>query len=359
MRIEVIDRESFKRCKQDWDAVYDSDPEAHIFLSWDWFSVLLERFDHNWLLLAVRADQVPGYVAFCPLNLVTKRRDNGDYYDEIRMAGFPRADYTGFLCRPDYEDEAISAIADYIRARDWGSIALESVLASKSRIELFLARFSQNEFVVAHTQRMIKNNSINNNICPFVRLPRDWDTYLAEKLSTNTRQKARRFLKKIDDGGELRITHADASTYERDLDTLLGFWGAQWGPKKGEKLSAMLSMTRSMLIGLFQAGLLIVPVFWKGDTPLAVIALIKDEKKRWLHFQIAGRDETFNSPPPGFILHAHSIRWAIQNGYSAYDMMRGNEPYKYLFGCEERRAWTVSIRRRAERTRLAGSVIEQ
>ena len=94
------------------------------------------------------------------------------------------------------------------------------------------------------------------------------------------------------------------------------------GSEQGEKLAAMVSITRKMLAGLFQAGMLVVPVFRKGDTPLAVIVLIKDERKRWLHFQIAGRDETFNSPPPGFILHAHSIRWAIQNGYSAYDMMR-------------------------------------
>src|SRR5690606_1719747 len=54
-------------------------------------------------------------------------------------------------------------------------------------------------------------------------------------------------------------------------------------------------------------------------------------------FYIAGRDETFNAPPPGLILHAHSIRYAIQNGFRTYDFLRGNEPYKYSFGTEERR----------------------
>ena len=350
MHIEIIeDRESFKRCKQDWDAVYDSDPEAHVFLLWDWFSVLLERFKHNWLLLAVRHDHSKAYVAFCPLLVATKQTDKGDYSNEIRMAGFPRADYTGFICRPEHEEEAIAAIAAHLKERKWGSIALESVLASEGRMRRLLMHFPKTDFAIEATERKIKNNTINNNICPFVRLPGDWETFLAETLSANTRQKAKRFLKKIDDGGEFRITHADAGTYQRDLDTLLLYWGAQWGEKKGPKLTAMLAMTRTMLAGLFEAGMLVVPVFWKGDTPVAVIALIKDDRKRWLHFQVAGREESFNSPPPGFILHAHSIRWAIRNGYRAYDMMRGNEAYKYLFGCEDRRAWTVSIRHRTAR----------
>jgi CelD/BcsL family acetyltransferase involved in cellulose biosynthesis len=350
MHIDVVeDSASLKRLRHDWDAVYDSDPEAHVFLSWDWFCVLRAQFDYDWLLLAVRPGQTSGYVAFCPLKRVTKRRDNGDCHDEIRMAGFPHADYTGFLCRPEYQAEAIPAIARHLRAQNWGRIALEFVRASESRMKLFLGPFADDEFAVEKTERLIKNNTINNNICPFVNLPCDWDTYLGEKLSANTRQKVKRFLRKIDDGEEFRITHADARSYERDLDMLLRFWEAQWGPKKGKRLTAMLSVTRKMLTGLFQAGMLVVPVFWKGDVPLGAIALIKDERKRWLHFQIAGRDGAFGSPPPGFILHAHSIRWAIRNGYSAYDMMRGNEPYKYLFGCEERRAWSVSIRHKIGR----------
>jgi tetratricopeptide (TPR) repeat protein len=52
---------------------------------------------------------------------------------------------------------------------------------------------------------------------------------------------------------------------------------------------------------------------------------------------MAGRDETFNTPPPGLILHAHSIRHAIQNGFRTYDFLRGNEPYKYSLATDERR----------------------
>jgi len=34
--------------------------------------------------------------------------------------------------------------------------------------------------------------------------------------------------------------------------------------------------------------------------------------------------------------HAHSIRYAIENGFTEYDFLRGNETYKYSFGVKER-----------------------
>ena len=46
---------------------------------------------------------------------------------------------------------------------------------------------------------------------------------------------------------------------------------------------------------------------------------------------------TFDGPPPGVILHAFSIRHAIERGFAEYDFLRGNESYKYSFGCAERR----------------------
>jgi CelD/BcsL family acetyltransferase involved in cellulose biosynthesis len=47
---------------------------------------------------------------------------------------------------------------------------------------------------------------------------------------------------------------------------------------------------------------------------------------------MTGRDETFEAPPAGMILHAYSIRHAIKQGFIEYDFLRGNEPYKYAWG---------------------------
>ncbi|MGO8264237.1 GNAT family N-acetyltransferase, partial [Rhizobium ruizarguesonis] len=42
------------------------------------------------------------------------------------------------------------------------------------------------------------------------------------------------------------------------------------------------------------------------------------------------------TPSPGLILHGYCIRRAIEDCFKSYDFLRGNEPYKYMFGVEER-----------------------
>jgi CelD/BcsL family acetyltransferase involved in cellulose biosynthesis len=345
MQIDVFrDVSALPPLRRNWEAVYAADPEAHSFLSWTWMSLLFERFGYDWLILAARPEGETDYVGFFPLKIVTRPRAHGEFYDEIQMAGFPRGDYTGALVLPSHEDEAMAAFARHLRTRPWARIALKYLRLSQRRLDCFLAGFDAAGFTLERPVHL--TDGIDNTICPHVALPGSWEEFLATRLGSNARQKARRFLKKIDAGGPFRITHATADTYVRDVAALQRFWEAQWGASKGARLPSILSGSRKMLHGLFEAGLLVLPVFWKDETPLCVLALIKDEKNRWLQFQVGGRDESFQSPPPGFLLHAHSIRWAIAQGYRVYDFMRGNEPYKYMFGCEERLLAHVTLSHR-------------
>ena len=48
-------------------------------------------------------------------------------------------------------------------------------------------------------------------------------------------------------------------------------------------------------------------------------------------------DETFEGRSGGRAAARHSIRDAIVRGFVEYDYLRGDEPYKYSFGCNERR----------------------
>ena len=49
------------------------------------------------------------------------------------------------------------------------------------------------------------------------------------------------------------------------------------------------------------------------------------------------------------ILHAYSIRHAIAHGFVEYDFLRGNEPYKYSFGCKERKIYSIVLETRSGR----------
>lgn len=351
MHVDIIDSfETLTALKPNWEAVYDADPEAHYFLSWTWISNWFENLSCPWLVLAAKASpDASNYVAFFPLQLRTEIAQDGTYFNSIRMGGSHFAVYTGLICDPASQDGAIPAFANCLKAVNWTSLHLDDIYVSDKRRSLLFNRFPQTEFVTQKVRRASHitdvGEDIDHDIYIYVKLPGDWETYL-NTLGTNTRRDARYFLRKVDGSGEYRITHADAETIERDLETLLGFWLAQWEEKNPRYAHGIVQNSRRMLMRCFEAGALFLPVLWKGDTPIGAHVCFADRSKQALVCFLVSRDLSIKKPPPGFVLHVHSIQWAIENGFKLYDLGTGNFSYKNSFGSDEHRVvrWRIGTR---------------
>ncbi|HTO65519.1 MAG TPA: GNAT family N-acetyltransferase [Bradyrhizobium sp.] len=343
MRIDVIDSSAgLAELQANWETLYDADPEAQFFLSWTWMSKWLRSIDKPWFVLAAKPVGSSSYAGLLPLWLGTREHKAGGFYNDVNMGGNYVSDYTGFLCAPEFVDQAIPAFAARIKQLHWTNLRIEELRASDHRTTLFMRQFSDREFKFRDVN-CVNSDNIDNSICPAAPLPGDWNAYLEKNLSANMRQKLRRLLRQIEKSGEFRITHSETDTFERDLETLLRFWTARWGRRKGQRLNGILRNNRLMLRHAFGAGALYLPVLWQGDRPVGALAIFVDPRKKSFLFHMAGRDETFDGPQPGLILHAHSIRRAISNGFATYDFMRGNEAYKYSFGVEEHRNKSVIV----------------
>lgn len=356
MHIDVIETlPSLAKLEENWNAVYDADDEAQIFLSWQWLNGWLSYLQRPWFILAAKAGESADlpYVAFLPLRL-QNRIEKSDVISDMRMAGNFAADYTGIICRPEAENKVIPAFARCIRQMNWARLNLENVRMSERRSRLLLACFPKANFNYTEVGRVNKVDGIDNSLCPYLTLPKDWNSYL-ESLSANTRQKIRRLLKQVDTPGEYRITVSTPETFAQDLKTLLGFWETKWRPRKGDRIESLVASNGAMLTRSFQSGMLYLPTFWHRDRPVAALATLVDPRKRAFLFYMTGRDETFDGPPSGVILHAFSIRHAIENGFSEYDFLRGNEPYKYSFGCAERKIRCTVLENRNGRN-LGGGI---
>lgn len=351
MHVDVIDNlPKFEAVRANWDAVYDADPEAHFFLSWTWMADWLARLEGPWFILAAKAQaKAPAYAAFLPLRLRVKERRGGGFYNEINMAGNYAADYTGLICRREAEAEAVRAFAKHLMRLNWTHLNLDNFAASERRMRLLLDQFPARTVHIEEIERINEKDKINNCICPYVALPDDWEKYLNERLSANTRQKIRRFLRQVESDAQFRITLADADTVERDVKTLLRLWATKWAARKGSRINALIRGNYATLMRAFGRGTLFLPVLWKGDAPVGALASFIDVRKKAVLFYMAGRDETFGTPPPGLVLHAYSIRFAIAQGFTTYDFLRGNEPYKYSFGVEERRIRCFRVSTRSGR----------
>lgn len=148
MHIDVISNYSnFEKLRTNWDALYQIDPEAQFFLSWDWLSQQFTRHQEYWfyILAAKPNPSDSNYVAFFPLRLIlrTSKNDLG-FYNEITMAGNYWADYNGFICDPDYEKQAIPALAMQLKRMYWAKLNLDYILVSDRRLALFIDQFNNN-----------------------------------------------------------------------------------------------------------------------------------------------------------------------------------------------------------------------
>ena len=334
MIVERIGRiEDFHHLRTEWDDVYDSDPEAHFFLSWQWLAGALDSYPGEWMVLVARG--VDGRcLGMLPLQVKTVwSQSRQRVRNELHFAGrLFWADYGGVLCLPDHEAEVLSALASQLKEMNWSQLVLKGFRISDRRFHIFMEALADDRLEVESMTSVINNGETDNLVCPYVELPDTFETYLSERLSSNTRQKTRRLLRKLEAASEYTITTSSAATRSRDVRILETLWQNMWHPLKGSDTPRLAAQYARIVTRGLEDDLVHLSVLWYGDAPVGVLASFIDWKKSRLLFFLGARDEAFRDVPVGLVLHMHNIRWAIEHNIKTYDLLRGNEPYKYSLG---------------------------
>lgn len=346
MPVTIIDDfDSFIAVKNNWNSVYSQDRYAHFFLSWEWLSGWLEMIYEPWLILAFSPADSDDYAAFLPLKFTLEGEDGEQLRCELCMAGNSMADYTGLLCLPGHEQEAVSAFSQHILEQlTWSAFSLGNMLQTDPRMALLLKLFPSSDYSLMQIRTRNEGEETNQDVAPYTLLNDTWEDYLACQVSSNTRQKIRRFLRKVDASDRFHIAETTADNLETHIDILLDFWQSRWREHKGEDCNVIMDYVREIIIHCFEYDCLHLPVLWQGERPLGAIANFLDTRKQVVLFVITGRDRTVKTPPPGLVLHAYAIRHAIRHGFKVYDFLRGDEHYKYSFGAKERYLRHITVK---------------
>jgi Acetyltransferase (GNAT) domain len=352
MRVDLIETpEAFEQLEQSWNRVQEADPDAGYFLSWEWLAVVFRANPGRWRVLAARPEDEPlNYVAFLPLWLdVRWSESRAELATTLEAAGrLSWAQYTGFVCRPDQEEESLVALAAALRTLPWSHARLRNWLVSGHRRALFLSTFDADDYEISIDDRVRPEGKIDNRVCPFVPLPDSYEEYLATRVSANTRQKIRRFSRKVEQSADLQLTPTSPDQFEEHLDALLELWMRKWAPVRGQgSAERAVRKYRKILGQSMECDAVFMPMLWSGGTLLGGLVDIVDRRKGVVHFIVAGRDEAASEPSIGLVLHAYSIRWAIENQMRLYDLCHGDEAYKYSLGAIHKRIEHLSIRRRS------------
>ena len=325
MAYEVV-REEPASLRAEWEELLVRQPEPAPFLHPAWQRVWLEEFQNGreLLLLAVREGGSLRGVA--PL-----LREDG----RLSLVGhYSICDYMDFVLEPDCSDQVVGALFDAILEEDWSELELRGLREGSPTLAQLPALAEAAGLAVEREEEAV---------APRIELPASWDEYLAS-LSKKARHELRRKLRRLADAGEPELrAYTSPQDVESRLPRLLRFMVESRTDKAAFMSEQMGRFFHRMAPAMAEEGLIRLYELELDGKPVASILCFDQGGQLFLYN--SGYDPQYASQSVGLLSKALCLRDAIDSGHRCFDMLRGDEPYKYHLGGKDQTIYRCVIRR--------------
>jgi CelD/BcsL family acetyltransferase involved in cellulose biosynthesis len=294
--------------RADWTRLGEA--SGNLFSTWEWATVWWRHLGGGRPLHLVAArDDAGGIAALLPLYLERERP-----LRVLRFVGHGPADRLVPVCAPADRALAAEALGEALAGRigGWHVAIADRLPGEEGWPELLGGRLLRRE-----ASPVLANEGGG------------WDAFLASR-SKNFREQVRRRERKLGKAHELsyRLTR-DAEELERDYATLVQLHHARWGAGS----SSFAGVREAMHLDFARLAL------ERGWLRLWTLELDGRAAAAWLGFRFggaewyyqAGRDPELEREAVGFVLMAHTIREALNDGVDEYRLLLGGEAYKDRF----------------------------
>jgi CelD/BcsL family acetyltransferase involved in cellulose biosynthesis len=309
-QIEKID--SLDAIRDEWSAL----PLRSVFSTWDWVDAWWTHFGRERPLLVHTIRTAAGELSgVLPLYLW---RPNSPTV--LRFLGHPQGDELGPL------PTGAPGLAE----------SLEQAL-SRIRHDVFLGEQLPGE---EDWPRRLGGRRWRIESSPVLRFRGTWEDYVSTR-SPNLRDQLRRRERRLRERYDVAMRLCDEpGRLDRALDVLFALHRDRWGAASG---FAPEPFHREVARRALDRGWLRLWVLELDGRPTAA----------WYGFRVgnvesyyqAGRDTAFDSDSVGFVLLAHTMRAALEDGVDEYRFLRGPETYKSRFADSDPGLETVVLPR--------------
>jgi CelD/BcsL family acetyltransferase involved in cellulose biosynthesis len=161
-------------------------------------------------------------------------------------------------------------------------------------------------------------------------LPASWDDFL-RLLTGKERHEIRRKLRRLHEAADITYRIAEDIIEIRDgIDTFLTLFVSNRSDKAAFMNSQRVSFFRSLAESLAEVQILKLCFLELDGTPAA--ALMCFDYKSTIYLYNNGYDRRFRSLSVGLLSKVLSIKESIERGRKKYDLLKGDEAYKYRLG---------------------------
>lgn len=308
--------------REEWTAL--AERADSVFASWEWASAWWRHLGGDRPLhLATCRSSDGRLVAIVPLFTASTRP-----LRVVRLIGVGPGDELGPVCAP--EDRP--AVAPAVRT------ALDMI---HPRWDVFVADLLPRDAAWAS----LSGVGIDAMPNPIVEIGgMSWDDFMASR-SAKFRQQLRRNTRRLvrDHGLEYRLAD-DPERLDADLDALFSLHGARWGKQSsGVFAGAEGALHRDFAHAAMERGWLRLWFLHLDGRPAA--ARLGFRFGRVESGYQCGRETAWEKYGIGFLLQAHTIEEAMNDGMEEYRLLRGGESYKDRLANADRGLETIALAR--------------
>ena len=182
-----------------------------------------------------------------------------------------------------------------------------------------------------------------NEVCPVIELPSTFETYLDSLDSKQRREIKRKQRRAQGSEAKFRIIGPEDNLHQAVDDFLLLLQKSTF--EKHDWLNdGRRSLFHDVADAAQQAGSLQLAFMEIEGQKAAGLFNFDYEDRIWVYN--SGLDpEAFGNLSLGVVLTTNAIAWAIENGRTEFDFLRGSETYKYQFGAQDTKIYRLDISR--------------
>ena len=326
LQISTIDNhEDWARIAPQWNQLLQESRSSTFFLTWEWLSswaeCCLDKNRRLFILVFHENDRLIGAAPF----YIEDRKAGPFPLREIRFLGTPDAgsDYLDVFTRKGREKIVADALYDYLTTDEGKSAWDQLDLADIRADSLFLLHFP------ARIKAAGKHATADlHAYCPLMRLPSS-EAGLYAQCSPGWRKKIKQDIRVIHRERNVRHSVSRNGNLPEKLAEFFHLYEAKTNWPVG-RLPAILERTAAK-----HGDEVPVQVDLLSIDGRAVVGLVHLKHQNTLSMYLMAVDKEYNPKVSlGNYLVGESIINAIASGYTAYDFLKGEEPYKFHWAKE-------------------------
>jgi CelD/BcsL family acetyltransferase involved in cellulose biosynthesis len=311
-----------------WETLVTQTPFATTFHSPAWQRAVVEVMAKEGRLRLITVWQGAQLRAVLPLSI----RDDGLL--ETLAPGV--SDYLDPLIHPHHETQVwpvILKLLAKLRSGKWKNITFHNVRDAATCRNILPQLAAAEGF--AFESRIYEN-------CPCITLPKTFDDFLTS-LDSHERKETRRKINKATTKGSAQITRCptDPAEIAKALPRVLSMMEQAPG-EKGEAVKRFIRpLLEKAAPTLIAQGKLWLTSLNINNQPAACTLQFPHADGPMLYN--CGFDPAKKEWSTGVVLTALIIQNAIESGANVFDLLRGEEPYKYKLGATNRPLWMLNL----------------